>query len=89
MQQYRINLSKISSPGQLFEELKMSGLVHPACGNNMDALYDALTSTGGQSELVLCGLEDIEDGMREYLDVLRQVCEDAETDNPDFSFSYE
>ena len=43
MNKYKINLSKISSPGQLFEELKACGLMHPACGNNLDALYDVLT----------------------------------------------
>ena len=42
MNKYKINLSKISSPGQLFEELKACGLMHPACGNNLDALYDVL-----------------------------------------------
>ena len=89
MNKYKINLSKISSPVQLFEELKACGLMHPACGNNLDALYDVLTSVGEQCELELCGLEDIEEDMRGYLDVLRQVLEDAEAENTYFSFSYE
>ena len=58
-------------------------------GNNLDALYDVLTSVGEQCELELCGLEDIEEDMRGYLDVLRQVLEDAEAENTYFSFSYE
>ena len=35
------------------------------------------------------GFEDIEEDMRGYLDVLRQVLEDAEAENTYFSFSYE
>lgn len=89
MKKYQINLSKVSSPGQLFDDLRQSGLLYPACGSNLDALYDVLTSIGEPSELVLCGLGDIEEDMRGYLDVLRQVCEDAETENPNFTFSYE
>lgn len=87
--QHNINLANIDQPWELFIALKSEGLMSEECGDNLDALYDVLTSINEPVELVFSGLDDLESEMRDYLGALRQVCEDAESENPNFTVSYD
>ena len=86
---YSINLANIYKPWELFTDLKSAGVMREEHGDNLDALYDVLTAISEPTELIFSGLDDLESEMRDYLGALRQVCEDAESENPNFSVSYD
>lgn len=51
-------------------------------GKNLDALYDCLTETGEQTDIVLANFAMLEEHLGRKADALRRVLQDACDDNP-------
>ena len=58
---HEINLEGAEHPYQVFEMLKWCGVMPEESGDNLDALYDELTSIGEPVELVVSGMESSDD----------------------------
>ena len=56
-----IDLAGAEHPYEVFEMMKWCGVMPEESGDNLDALYDVLTSIGEPVELVVSGMEMNED----------------------------
>lgn len=57
-------------------------------GNNLDALYDCLTSLSVETDLILDYWAAAEDGLGRYALGLKRVLEDAQNANPNLHIQF-
>lgn len=89
--EYIIDLAGICSREELHDRIE-EGLPVPAWyGRNLDALYDVLTEPeyGGECLIRFTGCDDLGEGMRRYLEAMKQMCGAAEEENPGLTILFE
>lgn len=75
-----IDLKGTTSIEELHERIKEVMCLSDLYGENLDAFNDVLTETKGQ--IIIEGSEAVDEDMTEYVDRLKQVCFDAQENNP-------
>lgn len=86
---HEIDFEGTEHSSEVFEVLKMCGVMDEDSGENLDALYDELTALGEPTELAVSGLEAEDEELKEFFVVFRQVLEDAESQNSMLTVSIE
>lgn len=73
-----LNLEAIESKSGLYEYLKEKLHLPESCGENLDALYDALTESGAERNVIIAGLQKYNERSNGYGDRLFRMLKDAE-----------
>ena len=58
-------------------------------GNNLDALYDVLTEDFEEKTIVVKGIEQSSDEMKDYMKKFRRLCDDVAEENEAIQFVFE
>lgn len=86
---YEIDLSGVTGREELHGRLREALPLPAWYGNNLDALHDVLTESGGTWELVFRNADRADESAAAYLSTLRRVCEDAASQTPGLTVAWE
>lgn len=87
---YNVDLTGVTDIRSLHERLRSSLPLPPWYGNNLDALYDALTELSGEVRIVVTSREgDVPENIREYTTRLYRVLRDAVEEAPGLTVCFE
>ena len=91
MTEFVIDLKDVYSPDDLHARIAQTIPVPEYYGKNLDALYDVLTEPeyGGECRIRFTGCDDLGEGMRRYLEAMKQMCGAAEEENPGLTILFE
>ena len=77
---YEIDLTGTASVSEFHERIRQGIPVPDYYGDNLDALYDVLSSMRGR--LIIKGSEVIDEDISDYIDKFRAMCSDVRGNNP-------
>ena len=74
---YIIDLAGVEDRTELHDRIEQGIKVTEWYGRNLDALYDVLTEYGNGWHVILLNTDDVDDEVRQYVDDMIGVFEDA------------
>lgn len=86
---YEIDLAGLDSRNALHERLRAALPLPDWYGNNLDALYDALSELPGPFELIFKNASRADESAADYLAALRRLCDDLTDTRPEITVRFE
>lgn len=77
-----VDLADLATKGDLHGRIRRAMELPEYYGENLDALYDLLTEMDEGTEIFFSGADQADRSLGEYLDMMREMCSDAENENP-------
>ncbi len=75
--EFIIDLEGVGSEEEVQERIMEALPLPEYYGENLDALYDVLTEYGNGWHIILLNIDDVDDEVRQYVDDMEGVFEDA------------
>ena len=76
-----LDLSGVASKDEFYARVRDALTVPDYFGNNLDALYDVLTEEFDGKTIIVKGMEDVAEDMRDYMKKFRKLCDDVCEEN--------
>lgn len=83
-----LNFEGVSDKEEFYAIIQDAIEVPDYFGNNLDALYDVLTEDFEEKTIVVKGIEQSSDGMRDYMKRFRRLCDDVAEENEAIRFVF-
>jgi len=83
-----VDLAGLGTKADLHDRIRRALELPEYYGENLDALYDLLTEMDEGTEIVFSGADQADRSLGEYLDILREMCSDAEHENPGLMITF-
>ena len=87
--EYIVDLGGAGTEEEVQERLMESLPLPDYYGGNLDALYDVLTEMGDGWHIIILNADDVDDEVRQYVEDMKNVFEDASAVAGDMSVEYE
>lgn len=84
-----IDLEGISDKEEFYSVIRDTIEIPDYFGNNLDALYDVLTEDFEEKTIVIKGIEQTADEMKDYMKKFRRLCDDVAEENEAIRFVFE
>ena len=84
-----LDLEGVSDKEDLYSRIRDAIEVPDYFGNNLDALYDVLTEDFEEKTIVVKGIEQSSDEMKDYMKKFRRLCDDVAEENEAIQFVFE
>ncbi len=84
-----LNFEGVSDKEEFYTIIRDAIEVPDYFGNNLDALYDVLTEDFEEKTIVIKGIEQTADEMKDYMKKFRRLCDDVAEENEAIRFVFE
>ena len=84
-----IDLDGVSDKEEFYSVIRDAIEIPDYFGNNLDALYDVLTEDFEEKTIVIKGIEQTADEMKDYMKKFRRLCDDVAEENEAIRFVFE